>query len=592
MLGRLILILAYLGLLMPSAAIAQGTRPEGAIGASASEKRWYENRIAALERTSGLQATTIAGIARVLEMDNPRLSPGDLLQRLDQHVKLAAQLEKRIDSLETEIANLRGASRDQAGALLEQARTAFAAADFPAAETQFGELAALLAEREDADAAMLTDTTLARALSAELEGTEDGYDRARGYRLAARGHEQERRKRSLLAEWHYCSEQVSADLRRVRTRGTVGILAQTEALAGECLAVLRDPGTDPLRWGQSHGLIGQVAAERAQTARGDTALPFFDMAAEAFQTALAGIDGAQHPFERAEALRWSATMLVQQAFRRDASRGLALLDLADQRLAEAGQLYRQSGRSAEAALAASDAAVATHVRSQFLTGERRIDSLRAFIAQSAAARAMIDDDAPPELRANMHGNQCTGQLDLAMLGAQAGWDRAIVAGHLDTALAQCDVALAMQEAETYPLPHASLRIIRAQANFALASLLPDRCVTHLAAAADDTRTALAMFERTEPDGAMADYARTVAGPITAHQCTLPVGARSSGPVDLSEAARRAPIALSRVASGPGGDHLGIAPPGHPAPPLTHANISGTQPSHEPHHHFRARCARA
>jgi hypothetical protein len=496
------------------------TRPEGARGYSAAERRVIDQEMDRLARVSTIQRGIIARIAEVLEAEYPGLAAGDLIGRLEDQVKLATQLTARVDTLETEVANLRGAALDRAKGLLADARSAFNEGNFIASEAKFGELVDFLGQRGESDAGLLHESALARALSAELTGTDAGFERAHTYRLDARRYERELRRNSLRREWDICHDQLASDLTRVRTFGRGQILPRSEQFAEDCADQLDDRDTDRHIAGLLQSFIAQILAERVQAANGDEVGPLEAKAAAAYEKALALLDAERYPVERAKVLRWSANMLIQKAFRSELADAVILLDLADRQYQEAVVLNLQRDQRIEASLAQSDAAVAWHVRSRFLAGDQRLAALRTFIDQSKAALALVGQDAAPKFRANMHGNLCTGNLDLVNLGMPQAWDRATIAEHLKTAQDECQAGLALQDAEAYPLPHASLQIISSQVSLVTAKFDPAQCQAQRSQADAAARIALQAFEGFGHMANYADYARSVIAAIDALQCPL------------------------------------------------------------------------
>lgn len=155
---------------------------------SAKEGRALRNRISDLERTSGLQATTIAGVAKRLGLQYKGLSERRLFEVLEIQINQAVELQQTITGLRTEIAVLRDVSvRDPAKAHLEDAEAAFAQGDFVAAEQALSSLAFLRnTEGREARSAWVS-AMKSQAQAAALQGTESAFDRAEEIESQLRG---------------------------------------------------------------------------------------------------------------------------------------------------------------------------------------------------------------------------------------------------------------------------------------------------------------------------------------------------------------------------------------------------------------------
>lgn len=165
---------------------------------SAKEGRALRSRIAELERTSGLQASTIAGIARRLGLNYAGLSETQLFRRLESQIGEAVQLRSRIEELEKQVAVLGdAATRDPARTLLADAQTAFAQGIFDIAEAKLRELSELRGmESETAFSAWL-EAKRSEAQAAEVQGGEQDFDRADTIRGEIASALVEREKRSM-----------------------------------------------------------------------------------------------------------------------------------------------------------------------------------------------------------------------------------------------------------------------------------------------------------------------------------------------------------------------------------------------------------
>ncbi|MEL7707579.1 hypothetical protein AAG593_04210 [Citromicrobium bathyomarinum] len=161
--------------------------------------RQLNAKIASLERTSGLQAATIAGIANRLGLQYSGLSATALFSRLDSQVAEAVKLRDRISSLEDTITNLNDPLiRDPGLAIVARAQDAFEKAEFDRAELALGELA-FLRQDESAEAQKAwIEAVQSQARAAELQGGEADFDRAYALEESAKALEITRSRRALF----------------------------------------------------------------------------------------------------------------------------------------------------------------------------------------------------------------------------------------------------------------------------------------------------------------------------------------------------------------------------------------------------------
>lgn len=164
---------------------------------SAKEGRALRNRISDLERTSGLQATTIAGVAKRLGLQYKGLSETQLFRRLEAQIGEAVQLRGRIEELEKRVAVLGDpATRDPAQTLLSQAQAAFVQGAFDIAEAKLRALSELRGMESVTAFAAWLEAKRSEAQAAEVQGGEEDFDRADNIRGEIAATLIEREKRS------------------------------------------------------------------------------------------------------------------------------------------------------------------------------------------------------------------------------------------------------------------------------------------------------------------------------------------------------------------------------------------------------------
>lgn len=146
---------------------------------TAEESRNSRQRISELERTTGLQASTIAGVAERLGLRYAGLSESQLFARLEAQLHVAVELKGELERL-TEIIEKTAdpTLRDQAETLVIQAQQAFSDGDFQKAEELFSELS-IFREGISIDALDAYEVAISsQAKAAELQGGQADFDRA------------------------------------------------------------------------------------------------------------------------------------------------------------------------------------------------------------------------------------------------------------------------------------------------------------------------------------------------------------------------------------------------------------------------------
>lgn len=499
-LSAIAFLLAALALPFGAVHAQRGTRPEVAQGYNAAERRAVEARVEQLQRINAAQATTIARIAKVVELEYPGLSASDLIKRIEERVELAVDLDSRILVLEGEVAGLRAAARGEAQGLLADARAAFELADFDKAEAAFGRLTELIEARSGEDAALLIEAVRARALSAELRGSEADYARARGYRLDALQRQRAERERLRVEEWELSLEQVEADLRLARVVGIPGALAQAQALAEGPMLALVSRSDDPVRWGRTQGKIGEIATVRAMFATGEEERAFFNRAFDAFAAALDAINLESQPGEYASVQRQAAVLMTLLASKRSRESALELLEASISYSAGARNFFMKAGLNDEAAKATSDAAVTMIVFANNQTDtNRRAEALRGAIEVGTEALGLFTENAKVEDRATVHHNICVAWLNLASMDVAVGRRGEEQRSALNSARTHCDTAIALQDVDVFPIPHGMSRFARARVSILQAGFPEVDSRSILLSAREDVAIVLAITEKTSDD---------------------------------------------------------------------------------------------
>lgn len=170
-------------------ALAQ-TRPSGAIGYSAAERRDVDERLAKLtaqiERLSKQRVMSprlIRAIATEVGLANPRFSDAELLTAVEAMSDLAEKLRTDNELMRGELIRLRDpALRDPALALLNQAEAALNEGRLAKAEELFGKIRTLRWDESRAADEAWKIAVKSEALTAELR---QNYIRAQELRLDA-----------------------------------------------------------------------------------------------------------------------------------------------------------------------------------------------------------------------------------------------------------------------------------------------------------------------------------------------------------------------------------------------------------------------
>ncbi|AUX70191.1 hypothetical protein CHX26_12450 [Porphyrobacter sp. HT-58-2] len=511
--GRLILAVLAAAL-VPGMAVAQGTRPGEAVGASAAQKRWYESRIASLERSTGLQAATIAGIAQRLDLAYPGLSEARLLAELDALVERAVLLDVRLAAMQKDIDQLQNRLRNGARgvlvladngigegelarsqALLRDARRAFDEGDFARAEAIFGSLADTLAALSGEDLALLFDVERARALSAELLGTRADRERASGTRLDAIARRRQRQEQAALEIWQLGVDQVEADLDTYALFGDVTALDRADIVVEEDVLGIVDRAGRPREWGLGKALAARLAVQRAEFTDGATASGHFNRAFDLYAAALDAIDRAQHPLDYAEVQAGAARMLVMLAGRKDDPEAAReLLEAAVQYLAGARQMYDDAGQMREAGQVLGDAAVALHTLARIVPPSQRGEALDGALTLGRMALDRLEMGEPDQGLAMIRLNLCSAMQDRAGID-RGDPERAEQSLTLfGEARGHCRAALDYLTADSHPSLHAFGRLVLASLGAAEAAMAPtERHSALLEEAKTDARAALDYF---------------------------------------------------------------------------------------------------
>lgn len=497
--GLVVATLAMATFASSAAAAPQSSRPPVATGLNAAENRAeqankarLEAKIAQLTRSTQLQASTIAGIAKRLDLAYPGLSEARLFAELDTLVERAVLLDQRLAAMQDEIDRLQAQFRDgrrgvvvlagtgvgegelsRSQALLLDARRAFDEGDFARAESVFTDLADILTAASADDLDLLFDVERARALSAELLGTRADRERASETRLDAIARRRERLKREALEIWQLGVDQVEADIETSARFGDVASLDRGNLVFERDVLTSVDRARQPREWGITKSLEARLAVQRAAFAKGDEASRHFNRAFDLYVAAVEAIDRAQHPLDYAEVQVGAAQMFVTLAGRQDnPAAARELLEDAIKYFGGARQVYDEAGLARDAGLALGEAAVAVHTLARLGPPSQYGEALDGAITLGRLALDRLPEGTADERVAMVRLNLCTFMQDRAVI-LQSDFERQEEAlTMLGEARGHCGEALDFLSAERYSFPHASGRLIRASLGTSEAQLVP------------------------------------------------------------------------------------------------------------------------
>lgn len=250
------------------------------------EGRRLDAKIASLQRTTGLQAATIAGIARRLGLAYSGLSEPELFRRLDAQVQQAVGLRKRIEHLERLVSQLEDRTlRGSAVEAVNEAREAFEEGRFEDAERLFGELSIL--EEEDSLGALEGWVEANQAL-ADLSVVQGEFNEAteRRMRVAALIEQGERTRADL--RWQLYIE--ASDNQRVAAMlsGESSGFANAERILKEQARSIVDPNRNLQQWAETETRLAMTMQERAERGyRGSQQLQTYEEVRRILETVIA-----------------------------------------------------------------------------------------------------------------------------------------------------------------------------------------------------------------------------------------------------------------------------------------------------------------
>lgn len=252
-------------MLLGSEANAQSTRAPGTVGLNAAETRLLIAQRDRLASQYGLSRRLIDAIAteagNALGRSNARITDAQLLTAVEGMARRAQALGQENRRLRAEVARLNDPMlRNPALALLNQAESALEEGRLADAERLYGQLAALRWEESGDAFDTWISAVRAQASAAELQGSEEAFERASELTRQARRLARQQQERSAALESTLAIEDVERWLREGENLGRRRGLERAIAAFEEDLAeqVARDPLAE--RWISAH-----LAYVRAQS---------------------------------------------------------------------------------------------------------------------------------------------------------------------------------------------------------------------------------------------------------------------------------------------------------------------------------------
>ncbi|MFM7379094.1 MAG: hypothetical protein ACKO1O_13375 [Erythrobacter sp.] len=310
-------------------ALAQ-TRPGGAIGYSAAERRIVDQRIANLaaqiERLSSQRVMSpqlVRAIATEVGLANPRFSDAELLNAVEAMSQLAEKLRADNEQMRGELIRLRDpALRDPALALLDEAEAALNDGRLAEAEALFGKIRTLRwDESREADEAWGLAVE-SEARTAELQ---QDYIRAQDLRLEASDRLLARAEADHRRAFELADAAAQSRLDEGETFGRAAALDAAILLWRTRVLPLAPRDRYPELWAWAQNNLGNALKTHGERSGGAAGFQLLELAVEAYQAALEVSAGADMPADWALTQNNLGTALQTLGPRIGGAEGLALL---------------------------------------------------------------------------------------------------------------------------------------------------------------------------------------------------------------------------------------------------------------------------
>lgn len=358
-------------LLAAPAGDAKGqTLPTWGRPASPEQVRRLDAKIKSLERTTGLQAATIAAVAERLGLEYPNLTEVELFQRLDAQILEAVKLRSQIRELRTTIDRLRvDAIGLPAIRLLDNAEAAFEDGDFEKAELLFGRLSRLRFGQSVDGWQTYLAAVRSQAHAAELQGGAADFYRANMLLSAAQENATDRISRLLSDRLELSWEKAGRSSREAELFGRFGGFDSTISTIRNELVSQIDRSRNPSGWAAAQNSLGNALTSQGQRTVGVEGVKQLEAAEVAFREALLVFENSGYPFDKAMVQNNLGSALLGQAERLHGPARHSALDKALTAYRSALKVYSKDGFPESWAMVQNNLAIALQTKGMDTEGD-------------------------------------------------------------------------------------------------------------------------------------------------------------------------------------------------------------------------------